>query len=406
MPDEWQERLNFEREKWRDESQLRREEQNLKRQELARSGWRSPLVVAIAAAGLAAVGNGAISLLDGRQQRALEQQRTVTQIALEDRKSEAARILEMIRSGDATAVRNNLQFLIEAGLIENEDLADRLETYLAETPDERIPRLPQQIDPATIGSRRLHVLAIGIDTYAEPEISGLIAPARDAEAVAEAAAQQRGRLYADVSSLVLTNSQATRANIASALDQLTRRASTARGDVALVHFSGHAFQEADEFYLVPYDARLDGNSTSAAATSISLTELGRLLTPLIESTYVVLTIDACPGSTYRSPEAALPHERLTVVVAALPGQLCLDSAQQNHGALTWALLEVISGQGDQNGDGAITVSELVGHLLRRVPEITQGKQVPAASFGFDGIVLQAGALAAAHASDGAASPEK
>ena len=387
MADEWQEKLNFEREKWREELQLRQDEQDLRRTEMARSGWRSPLVVAIAAAALAALGNGVISFLDGRQQRAIEEQRGGAQLALEDRKAEAARILEMIRSGDPAAVRNNLQFLLAAGLVESEPLSMRLATYLADTPDERIPRLPQQTTPGTIQPRRLHVLAVGIDTYADRGIAALDAPARDATAIAGAAMGQRGDLYTDVSIQLLTNGEATRSALLGAVDQLVRRTSATRGDVVLIHFSGHAYQEEDEFFLIPYDARLE--QLSPVPGSISISEFGALLAPLAESTFVVLTIDACPGGSYQAPEEALPQQGLTVVLASLPGQVCLDAAIESHGALTWALLETLSGQGDRNGDGVLTVSELVEHLLRRVSEISQGKQVPAVRRGFDGIILQA-----------------
>ncbi len=382
-------RLQFEREKWRDEIQLRRDEHELKKREMSRSGWRSPLVVAIAAAALAAISNGAISFLDARQQRALEFQRTQAQLKLEDQRAEAARILEMIKSGDATAVRNNLQFLIEAGLIENEELIRRLAIYLKTTPDERIPRLPQQIAPGDVPSRRLHVLAVGVGDYQASAIFSLSAPVGDAEAVVANAIRQRGGLYSEVSSFLLTDAEATRSNILRAVEDLNHRASAASGDVALIHFSGHAHQVDEEFFIVPFDAEFNSEAGPTNASFISISELGELLSELIETTFVVLTIDACPGGNYRALETVLPQERLTLVVASLPGQACLDTAAQNHGALTLALLEALAGDGDGDGDGAITVSEFVNYVLQRVPEVTDGKQVPAASLGFDGVILTA-----------------
>lgn len=393
MAEEWEDRLEFDREKWRDELQLRKEEHELKRRELSRSGWRSPLVVAIAAAALAALGNGAISFLDARQQRALESQRTQAQLALEDRRAEAARILEMIKSGDATAVRNNLQFLIEAGLIESDELSSRLGHYLNTTPDERIPRLPQQIAPGDAQSRRLHVLSVGIGEYQAPTVPALRAPVGDARAVVEQAIHQRGGLYSDVSSFIITDAEATRVNILRAIGKLKRRASATSGDVVFIHFSGHATQINEEFFIIPFDAAINDRAESLSYSSISISKIGQLISELIESTYVVLTIDACPGGNYRALETVLPQERLTLIVASLPGQVCMDTVAENHGALTLALLEVLAGGGDGNGDGAITVSELINYVLRRVPEVTEGRQVPAASLGFDGVILQANSVA-------------
>ena len=98
------ERLSFEREKWQDERAMRARDLELREREQRRSSWGSPLVVAIAAGALAALTNAGIAWNNASQQ-----------IAVEDRKAEAARILEVIKLSDAQAVRNNLRFLIEAG---------------------------------------------------------------------------------------------------------------------------------------------------------------------------------------------------------------------------------------------------------------------------------------------------
>ena len=84
---------------------MRTRELELREGEQRRSSWGSPLVVAIAAGALAALTNAGIAWNNARQQIAV------------DRKAEAARILEVIKLSDAEAVRNNLRFLIEAGLI-------------------------------------------------------------------------------------------------------------------------------------------------------------------------------------------------------------------------------------------------------------------------------------------------
>jgi hypothetical protein len=100
-------------EKWQAEKGLRERELStkeveleLKRKEIVGSGWRSPLVVAIFAATLAAAGNAVVAIVNGFEQRNLEEE-----------KSEETRILEMIKVDDADKAAGDLGFLLKSGLI-------------------------------------------------------------------------------------------------------------------------------------------------------------------------------------------------------------------------------------------------------------------------------------------------
>jgi hypothetical protein len=139
--------LKFEREKWEDEKKFRdREivvkeleqetqtaELELKQNEQKSFGWRNPLVIAILAATIAALGNAAVTVVNGILQRTLE-----------DDKSEQARILEMIKTGDADKAASNLDFLLKAGLIDDKKRRNRLTTFLAERKPGSGPTLPTQ----------------------------------------------------------------------------------------------------------------------------------------------------------------------------------------------------------------------------------------------------------------------
>jgi len=124
---------NFEIEKWRDEKSLRERELAVleKRLELdlstaqeeraeRKSGaWKNPLAVAIFAAAVAATGNAVVSFIEGSQTRQLEAS-----------KAEEARILEMIKTGDPDAAAVNLEFLLDAGLISDGQISEKLRIYL------------------------------------------------------------------------------------------------------------------------------------------------------------------------------------------------------------------------------------------------------------------------------------
>ena len=96
-----------ERELWREELRLKERELALKESEHQRSRWTNPLVLAVVAAALAALGNAVVALINGSQQRALEasqraleETRANNEQVIEETKEEAVRILEVIKAHD------------------------------------------------------------------------------------------------------------------------------------------------------------------------------------------------------------------------------------------------------------------------------------------------------------------
>jgi hypothetical protein len=112
-------RLDFEREKWQAEQALAEAELQLKRDDLTRSRWINPLVIAVFAAAAAALGNAGVTWISSREQFALERS-----------KSEATRILEVVRNADPDKAAINLKFLIDAGLIADQPTRDQIQEYL------------------------------------------------------------------------------------------------------------------------------------------------------------------------------------------------------------------------------------------------------------------------------------
>jgi len=146
----------FDREKWSAEFALRerelvlkeREQANndaeleLKRQDQASSRWRSPLVVAILAAAIAAAGNAAVTVVNGRLQRDLEGKKRDAEIALEKSKAESSRILEMIKTGDTETAARNLEFLVKTGLVTDPERLAKLTEFLQKRSPGGGPALP------------------------------------------------------------------------------------------------------------------------------------------------------------------------------------------------------------------------------------------------------------------------
>jgi hypothetical protein len=133
MPDQSLELKEFDRERWSAEISLREREVAVKekeqqtredaldhqRDEYRRSGWRNPLVLALIAAAIAALGNAVVVMINGTLQRQLE-----------DRRAEQLRISEMIKTGDPDAAARNLEFLLKAGLIQDSKQANHISAFL------------------------------------------------------------------------------------------------------------------------------------------------------------------------------------------------------------------------------------------------------------------------------------
>lgn len=111
--------------RWRDECSFRERELALREREIASTEgqaarWWSPLVVAILVAALAAAGNAYVAWQNGNRQRGIETQRL-----------HHALVLQMLHASDANQAAENISFLLQTGLLQDSEMADRLKTFLS-----------------------------------------------------------------------------------------------------------------------------------------------------------------------------------------------------------------------------------------------------------------------------------
>jgi hypothetical protein len=156
VADSAKEPLDLDLEKWRFERECRerelalkeREQGNkdaeieLRRREQRAATWRNPLTVAIFAAAVAGVSNAGVVLVNGLLQRDLDRAKREAELNLEKTKSESNRILEMIKTGDSEKAAGNLDFLLSSGLVTDDQIRNRLTTYLAARTPGSGPALP------------------------------------------------------------------------------------------------------------------------------------------------------------------------------------------------------------------------------------------------------------------------
>jgi hypothetical protein len=139
--------LKLEHDRWLGEYELRKREIEIKERDQSRSRWSSPVVLAVLAAALAGLSNAAVHWQEGVLQRRLEADKAVQARIMEETKAEAARIFEVIRTGEADKAATNLKFLVDTGLITNSGRVEKIQAFLVNRPDGGGPALPVSQSP-------------------------------------------------------------------------------------------------------------------------------------------------------------------------------------------------------------------------------------------------------------------
>jgi hypothetical protein len=230
-------------------------------------------------------------------------------------------------------------------------------------------------------TRELYVLAVGVSEYQNPAYR-LRYAARDARDVAEAVERLGRRTYDGVHRRVLADGGALRDSLLDGLDWL--RESATADDVVVIFLAGHGINDGEYFFL-PHDADSERRYRTQVPDSLLRSSLRSL------PGRVVLFLDTCRAGSLGGTEDELrrrldvtsvvnaltrSHTGLVVFSAAAGQQLSQESPAWKNGAFTEALLAGLDGAADLNGNGELTPSELDGFLSTRVPELTDGAQVP------------------------------
>ena len=228
----------------------------------------------------------------------------------------------------------------------------------------------EQLKPA------LHLLAVGVGQYDDPNIADLAHAAKDAKDIARAVAGANPEGYRKIEEpILLTDAHATAVSLKTALMQLAR--SVRQDDVAILYFSGHGAQENDETYFLTSDA-VEGN---LYATAVNFNDIRTAMRILVDKhCRVVVFMDAChAGALYNTKSIS------RTLQFAQPGVIgfysSTDSQQSNeaekwqNGVFTRALLDGLAGEA-RDGQGNITTLELERYIKTTVANETDGIQTP------------------------------
>lgn len=229
---------------------------------------------------------------------------------------------------------------------------------------------------------RLYVLAIGVGKFTAPEMPPLNLPAKDAQDFASAMQAQQGRLYRSVEVKLLTEEQATRAAIVSAMKWLEREVT--QHDVGMLFVAGHGMNHPTLGYaFVPHDY----SDRNARDTTVTHKQFKATTENLAGK--ALFFIDTCHAGnvlgkgkkTFSNPDVSavindLASEETGVVVfsASTGRQEALENPAWGNGAFTKSLVEGLTGRADERNSGRITHRMLDYYITDRVKALTNGVQ--------------------------------
>jgi uncharacterized caspase-like protein/tetratricopeptide (TPR) repeat protein len=234
---------------------------------------------------------------------------------------------------------------------------------------------------------RSYALVIGIAHYQRlPASAQLKYPDRDAEAVYTTLISQEGGNFPAEHVHVLTDAQATLANLRHELEDWLP-AVTQPDDRVLIYFAGHGFISGGKAYLAPYDVDLQ----NLAGTALPMDRLGELIGSKIHGKWKVMLTDAChsgaitPETTPTQLNQSLLdlHQSIFSLTASRDREQSFESADWGggHGIFTYYVVQGLNGAADTNADGVITADELAEYVHTNVREATKGQQNPTSERG-------------------------
>jgi uncharacterized caspase-like protein len=236
--------------------------------------------------------------------------------------------------------------------------------------------------PGDVLKPKLYLLAIGVSAYENPDYT-LHFAAKDAADFAAGIARQKGLLYRDIETKILTDGHATKDDILDGLDWIQKE--TTRRDIAMIFFAGHGMDDnAQNFYFLPVNADLD----RLKRTGILKTDIETTVSSIAGK--IIVFMDAChsgglmkkigrrgtPDITRIINELISAENGAVVFSSATSRQYALENFSWNNGAFTKALVEGLMGAADYHQDGKITVKTLDAYITERVKQLTDGQQSP------------------------------
>lgn len=222
----------------------------------------------------------------------------------------------------------------------------------------------------------LHVLAVGVDQYANPALRLNFATV-DARAMAQWASGLKAP-FGEVRITEIYDRDATRDRIREALLQLQH---VPASDTVLIYLAGHGENDGVRWFFLPTEFGSEISLRAVTRDGLSSETLRDQLLN-IPARHVALIVDACKSGDLRRAFSAATDERYLEWVGRTAGihllaatdqeQLAVEIDALGHGALTYVLLRGLERYADQlPADASVMVKELYGYVGKILPALTQ-----------------------------------
>jgi WD40 repeat protein len=251
-----------------------------------------------------------------------------------------------------------------------------------ETDTKERPALALRYDPKILQKPVMRLLSVGIDQYTGKDVPKLANAAADAKGVADVMHKDtKHEIFGDVDAVVLTDADATLANIDKAFEALASR--TKPDDLVFVFLAGHGVALDGKYYYIPVDLP-DTQDQSIRAHSLTYDDLANRLSKFPTARAVVV-LDTCYSGAFAVDDSIMRDSRDQTVgkqISHATGRFILagSSSQQEaldgvdgHGVFTEVLLKGLSGDADRqnagNHDNRVSILELGEYTKAQVPEL-------------------------------------
>ena len=229
-----------------------------------------------------------------------------------------------------------------------------------------------------------YAVVIGVDQYADTQITTLGGASNDAKALANALIQYAGFPSEQVTLLASdqpAERQPTRGNI---LRRLSNMAAVVPADgLLLLSFAGHGIERSGQAFLLPSDAQVSDDVELLEQTAINVSQIKDRIKK-IGVTQVLLILDACRNDPVGRANADNPLtpaytrgfnfdvrnrevQAFATLYATEVGHRAYEYKEKRQGYFTWILVEALRG-GAANEKGEVTLANLVKYLQERVPK--------------------------------------
>jgi uncharacterized caspase-like protein/WD40 repeat protein len=238
-------------------------------------------------------------------------------------------------------------------------------------------------------------VVVGVSEYANKAIPSLHYADQDAQAFADFLQRPEGGGIQQDHMRLLTNKNATLANLKEALVEFLSQAIDK--DLVIIFFAGHGAPDParpSNLYMLTYDSDLSRLGT----TAYPMWDMQTLLTRQLTAKRIVVFSDACHSGGIsaefatrgvNTPESNLINqyladlarakEGIVMFTASAAGEVSQEFPELGHGVFTYYLLEGMKGEADLNNDYTVTINELMQYVEDQVKRKTKGAQNPTRS---------------------------